>query len=261
MDLENFPTRETAKDMLSMISPIYDRSYVGKWIFQVMAASMELARETVEDMKNQAFPETATWSLPWWEERYGITGNEGKSLEERRRPIVQKRNTKRPMNPYRIAALVAEISGREVEIRENVAPHTYEVIIWSGSSNVDLAAVTEEIYKVKQSQKHVRIIFGAAITTAIQTFREKQIYPYIIVGTRPDVNRAGTLQDINADVELQALGKAYPYPEASREKKAGNHPDLSTIGELESFGATAHIVANNASVMYKICGSIPLGRR
>lgn len=29
MDLENFPTRETAKDMLSMISPIYDRSYVG----------------------------------------------------------------------------------------------------------------------------------------------------------------------------------------------------------------------------------------
>ena len=30
MDLENFPTRETAKDMLSMISPIYDRSYVGK---------------------------------------------------------------------------------------------------------------------------------------------------------------------------------------------------------------------------------------
>ena len=34
MDLENFPTRETAKDMLSMISPIYDRSYVGKWIFQ-----------------------------------------------------------------------------------------------------------------------------------------------------------------------------------------------------------------------------------
>lgn len=38
MDLENFPTRESAKDMLSMVSPIYDRSYVGKWIFQVMAA-------------------------------------------------------------------------------------------------------------------------------------------------------------------------------------------------------------------------------
>lgn len=62
------------------------------------------------------------------------------------------------MNPYRIAALVAEISGREVEIYENVAPHTYEVIIRPGSSNVDLAAVVEEIYKVKQSQKHVRVV-------------------------------------------------------------------------------------------------------
>ena len=111
MDLENFPTRETAKDMLSMISPIYDRSYVGKWIFQVMAASMELARETVEDMKNQAFPETATWSLPWWEERYGITGNEGKSLEERRRPIVQKRNTKRPMNRIVLQAWLQKFPG------------------------------------------------------------------------------------------------------------------------------------------------------
>ena len=29
-----------------------------------MAAPLELARETVEDMKKQAFPETATWSLP-----------------------------------------------------------------------------------------------------------------------------------------------------------------------------------------------------
>lgn len=55
MDLENFPTRETAKDMLSMISPIYDRSYVGKWIFQVMATPMGLARWTVEEMKNRHF--------------------------------------------------------------------------------------------------------------------------------------------------------------------------------------------------------------
>ena len=71
MDLENFPTRETAKDMLSMISPIYDRSYVGKWIFQVMAASMELARETVEDMKNQAFPEISATRAAI---RYGFIG-------------------------------------------------------------------------------------------------------------------------------------------------------------------------------------------
>lgn len=258
MDLENFPTRETAKDMLSMISPIYDRSYVGKWIFQVMAAPIELARETVEDMKNQAFPETATWSLPWWEERYGITGNEGKSLEERRRPIVQKRNTKRPMNPYRIAALVAEISGREVEIYENVAPHTYEVIIRPGSSNVDLAAVAEEIYKVKQSQKHVRIVFETPVRLQVRPAGMNFSFQHIIAGTRPDVNRPGALQPLEVDVAPQATGQAFAYPTPGEEKRAGTYPDVSTIGEMTAPGVNARITGESAGIVYKICGATRL---
>lgn len=258
MDLENFPTRETAKDMLSMISPIYDRSYVGKWIFQVMAASMELARETVEDMKNQAFPETATWSLPWWEERYGITGNEGKSLEERRRPIVQKRNTKRPMNPHRIAALVAEISGREVEIYENVAPHTYEVIIRPGSSNVDLAAVAEEIYKVKQSQKHVRIVFETPVRLQVRPAGMNFSFRHIIAGTRPDVNRPGALQPLEVDVAPQATGQAFTYQTPGEEKRAGSYPDVSTIGEMTAPGVNARITGESAGIVYKICGATRL---
>ena len=155
MDLENFPTRETAKDMLSMISPIYARSYVGKWLFQVMSAPMELACKTVEDIKNQTFPETATWSLPWWEDRYGIETNEGISVEERRSQIVQKRNIKCPMNPYRIERLVAEISGREVKLHENVAPSPYQIEITDGVSACNYGKVISAVNKVKQSQKTV----------------------------------------------------------------------------------------------------------
>ena len=55
MDLENFPTREMARDMMSMISPIYDRSYVGKWIFEVMSVALELARQTVDDLQMKPF--------------------------------------------------------------------------------------------------------------------------------------------------------------------------------------------------------------
>ena len=40
-DIEHFPTNPTALRMLSRISPIYDRSYVGKWIFEVMGADMD----------------------------------------------------------------------------------------------------------------------------------------------------------------------------------------------------------------------------
>ena len=40
IDLEHFPTNETALRMMERISPIYDRSYVGKWIFEIMGMEM-----------------------------------------------------------------------------------------------------------------------------------------------------------------------------------------------------------------------------
>ena len=37
MDLENFPTSESARRMMDRITKgFYEKSYVGKWIFQVM---------------------------------------------------------------------------------------------------------------------------------------------------------------------------------------------------------------------------------
>ena len=90
-DLENFPTRELAKDMMSMISPIYDNSYVGKWIFEVMSVPLSLAQDTINELREQVFPETATWSLPYWEQSYGLPTNEALSIEERRSRVFSKR--------------------------------------------------------------------------------------------------------------------------------------------------------------------------
>ena len=50
-DLENFPTRELARDMMGMISPIYDNSYVGKWIFEVMSVPLSLAQDTINELR------------------------------------------------------------------------------------------------------------------------------------------------------------------------------------------------------------------
>ena len=64
IDLEHFPTCETSKRMLARVSPIYERSYVGKWLYQVMGLEMEDARRLFDELRQQAFPETATWHLP-----------------------------------------------------------------------------------------------------------------------------------------------------------------------------------------------------
>ena len=65
MNLEQFPTSETAKKMLSYITGngFYDNSYVGKWIFQVMGEEMGDARAIIDELPLQAFVETATWGL------------------------------------------------------------------------------------------------------------------------------------------------------------------------------------------------------
>ena len=52
MNLEQFPTSETAKKMLSYITGngFYDNSYVGKWIFQVMGEEMGDARAIIDEL-------------------------------------------------------------------------------------------------------------------------------------------------------------------------------------------------------------------
>ena len=65
MDLEKFPSSESAKRMLRSVDSggFYDNSYVGKWIFQIMGLEMDEAKQIIEELPYQAFPETATWDF------------------------------------------------------------------------------------------------------------------------------------------------------------------------------------------------------
>ena len=49
-----------------------------------------------EELPYQAFPETATWGLRYHEEKYGLPVRENLTYEERRRLILEKRNTRAP---------------------------------------------------------------------------------------------------------------------------------------------------------------------
>lgn len=55
-DLENFPTSESAKRQLGYVTAgFYDRSYVGKWIFQVIGMEYDEARKILEEFPKQFF--------------------------------------------------------------------------------------------------------------------------------------------------------------------------------------------------------------
>lgn len=56
IDLENFPTSQSAQNMLATVTPgFYDQSYVGKWLYQVMGlectlTESELAGKSISEI-------------------------------------------------------------------------------------------------------------------------------------------------------------------------------------------------------------------
>lgn len=88
MDLEHFPRSESAKRMLSYVTKgWYDRSYIGKWLYEVMGIELDDSRRLIEELPDQLFVETATWGLAYHEIKWGLPVREALPYEERRRLI------------------------------------------------------------------------------------------------------------------------------------------------------------------------------
>ena len=83
-------TTDTGRKMLEQVSPIYENSYIGLWMLEVIGREYENLWELVRTLPAQLFPETADWGLELWEKRYGLDGA-GLTLEERRAQLRLKR--------------------------------------------------------------------------------------------------------------------------------------------------------------------------
>lgn len=170
MNIENFPTSEAAKRMMGYITGngFYDRSYVGKWIFQVMGIEMDEARRIIEDeLPYQAFPETATWGLRYHEEKFGLPIRENLSSEERRKLILDRRDTKAPITPWRLEKMVNSVLGCDVKVvdihepdNKITHPNTF-VVYLEGEGAFSLQKGIDKINDAKQShtsyELHVRL--------------------------------------------------------------------------------------------------------
>lgn len=153
IDLEHFPTSTTALRMMERISPIYGRSYVGKWIFQVMGLEMDEARALFEALRDEAFPERTTWTIDYWERRYAITPKPTETLEERRRNIKMKQSIALPMNPARMEEIVSGMTGGSTTVTENIDDYTFAVDVQEPGPRADLAEVLKHIKELKPSHQ------------------------------------------------------------------------------------------------------------
>lgn len=159
--LENFPLSTSARRMLSYVTKgWYDRSYVGKWVYEVMGQEVDLAEKYVKELSEQLFVDTATWGLMYHEMKYGLPVREDLSVEERRRIIRIHIETKAPMNPWRMEQIIGEVAGRDVHVVDcndvkewGEHPNVFHVEIPGASAGaaMDVEAVLKKIHEIKQS--------------------------------------------------------------------------------------------------------------
>ena len=264
MDLENFPTSETAKEMLSYVSAeFYAKSYVAKWLYQVMGLEWDEVWAIVESLAEQAFPETATWGLMYHEIKYGLPISENMTYEERRRAIYLRRDVRRPMNPYGMEQLIYSITGCTAEVRDSnddgsIPANTFTIAIHAGDDPVDLAMVFKKINQVKQSHVTYSIRVCADVGLTVNTSEQAWKRIATICGTTPKESRGLVLDP--SDLEVGTSGIAY----RSRSPMTGDQQITGTF-PLESRGlayantgdSTPAIGASTATFGSKsrVCGS------
>ena len=237
-DLENFPTSETAKRMMSRVSPIYDQSYVAKWLYQVMGLEWDQVREVMDSMWEQPFLEQATWGLRYWEQAYGLDTDETKSYEERRRLVSAKRSLKKPMNPARLKMILSNLTGGIAVVTENIAPYTFSVELDSQGNPIDYDAVVQLIRKLKPSHQSLRLYLISSANVKIRPRIGKHRFPYRMTGEHPDINVWGGMERGRVLAEADAKGHAFPYP-VTGSHLAGTVPDTNTPGFQRETGVTA----------------------
>lgn len=151
IDLEQFPTSESAKRMMSRVSPIYEDSYVGKWLFEVMGLEMDEARALVDSLRAQCFFEQCTWALPYWEMRYGITPDESKTHEERKAAVRIKMTRSGSVTPASLEHILEALTGRKIEVTEDNPHYRFVITIGEGDAAVDYTAIIQKVNKTKPS--------------------------------------------------------------------------------------------------------------
>ena len=165
-DLDNFPTRRAAKEMMSMISPIYNRSYVAKWIFEVIGFAFSLAEDTVDEFQQEEFPATCTWTIDYWEDMYSIPHDYSLTLQQRRDNLCRRIYSRNPMNPARICQLVLERTGITIDIEENVDLNMFGIKVTGVNPESNFNDLFKIINELKQSHIGYRTTIVCDMGTA-----------------------------------------------------------------------------------------------
>lgn len=183
VDLERFPWSDSANRMLTYVTKgWYDKSYVGKWIYEVMGREIDLAAVHIEELPYQMFIDTATWGLKYHEIKYGLPVREDLPYEERRRLLREKKDTKAPMTPWRMEQILKGVTDYDAQVHDCNEPgyffshpNIFSVQL-EGETEINLGKVKSKIDKLKQSHTLYILSVVLMLVEGTEIFRQRVRY-------------------------------------------------------------------------------------
>ena len=150
--------------MLAMVTRgFYDRSRLALWMFEAIGREYDDMAKWARELKFEAFPQTCTWSAGIWESAYGTAADGNAPLHRRRERLLAKKMDRPPISPARVEAALSLILGCPVEIKENIAPHTFGVTAHTADGETyNFRSALSALRKLKQSHMSFRFEYRAS---------------------------------------------------------------------------------------------------
>ena len=125
--IERVVTSPAALRTLGDITPQYAEAENFLELLQMGGPETDEMVRWGEEFLLEVNPATATWTLPYWEEEYGLPDGSGMEIGARRERLVDKIRFRGAFNPARITKMIFDLTGYTVKITENIAPNTFLV--------------------------------------------------------------------------------------------------------------------------------------
>lgn len=151
-------TSPSGQRMLSYVAPIYYQSKVMQAIFQAIGTEIDDLHEWITEIRDQLFPQTATWGLKYWEQVLGLPTNEAVPIEQRRQTVLTKLATRTPVTPNLIKQIAQSNTGKPATVENRIGPYTFRIIVESDGTSVDLQRLNKAINEAKPA--HLTAEYG-----------------------------------------------------------------------------------------------------
>lgn len=228
--MEKILTSESGQRMIQRVTNKYGESYVGLWLFQVMGLSNDEIKAMVDDFKLQVVPQTATWSLPWWERSVGLIVDESLNIEERRQNYIEKKRQRLSMNPARIEQIISAMAGGvDVWMDEYAGKNRFAIHIYDLLAPEIISQIRKKLKKIKQSHK----VFDVYYEKDVEVEQRFYVGGFAALNKKYQVARISEPQDGTAPL-IQCIG-GISGPRSKYQTTSIKRPSDDTIARISVY--------------------------